>query len=138
MTRSYLELITLPTFEERLRYLMLYGTPFGVTFGEDRYLNQMLYRTTPEWQLFRREIILRDNGCDMALDGYVISKQAKLVVHHINPLTVEDVVNRSSRIFDPNNVVCVSFNTHQIIHFGNNNRVMEYQERTAGDTCPWR
>ena len=115
--RTYSELITIPTFIERYRYLKLGGSVGKETFGFDRYLNQTLYRS-PEWKRFRRDMILRDNGMDLACDEYEIV--GKVLVHHIDPLTIQDVIRRDPKIFDPENVVCVSMNTHK------------------NDTCPWR
>lgn len=137
MTKSYSEMLQYETFEERLRYLMLIGSAFAPTFGMDRWVNQVLYKST-DWTSFRSEIIVRDDGCDLAVPGYTITRGAKILIHHINPLTKEDILNRSPKIFDPENVVCVSFNTHQIIHYGNDDHLRDYTPRSIGDTCPWR
>lgn len=134
--KTYLELITIPTFEERYQYLRIGGMVGKETFGYDRYLNQILYRS-PEWKSFRRDIIIRDNGCDLAVEGYDIF--ARALVHHINPITVEDVVNRNPMIFDPDNVITVSHNTHQAIHYSDEGLLIRAPtERTKYDTCPWR
>lgn len=134
--RTYSELITIPTFKERFHYLKLGGRVGEETFGYDRYLNQILYRT-PEWKRFRRDMILRDKGCDLATDGYEIV--GNILLHHINPITVEDVINRASCIFDPNNVVCTSLNTHNAIHYGDEELlVTDPIVRTQNDTCPWK
>ena len=136
MIRSYLECMQLPTFQERYRYLQIGGRVGKETFGFDRYLNQMLYRT-PEWKRFRREMILRDNGCDLGCEGYEI--YGNVLVHHINPITVEDVINRAPCIFDPNNVICTSLNTHNAIHYGDETLLItEPVVRKPNDTCPWR
>ena len=136
MTKSYLEMIQLPTFEERYEYLKLGGVIGEETFGYDRYLNQVLYRSS-EWKCFRRDIILRDNGCDLACDGYDII--GKILIHHINPITIDDIMNRSSCLFDPNNVISTSLNTHNAIHYGDAELLMTGPiERTKNDTCPWK
>ena len=134
--KCYSELITLPTLRERFEYLKLGGRVGEETFGFDRYLNQTLYRS-PEWKRFRRDIIIRDNGLDLACDGYEIV--GKILVHHIDPITMEDIVRRHPKIFDPENVVCVSLNTHNAIHYGDENLLITGPVvRTKFDTCPWR
>ena len=136
MTRSYLECMQLLTFQERYRYLQIGGQVGKETFGFDRYLNQMLYRT-PEWKRFRRNMIVRDNGCDLGCEGYEI--YGNVLVHHINPITVEDVINRNPCIFDPNNVICTSLNTHNAIHYGDETLLItEPVVRKPNDTCPWK
>ena len=126
----------LPTFQERYRYLQIGGRVGKETFGFDRYLNQMLYRT-PEWKRFRRDMIVRDNGCDLGCEGYEI--YGNVLVHHINPITVEDVINRNPCIFDPNNVICTSLNTHNAIHYGDETLLItEPVVRKPNDTCPWK
>lgn len=136
MIKTYAECMQLPTFQERYRYLQIGGQVGKETFGYDRYSNQMLYRT-PEWKRFRREIILRDNGCDLGCEGYEI--YGNILVHHINPITVEDVINRNPCIFDPNNVICTSHNTHNAIHYGDEtNLITEPIVRKPYDTCPWK
>ena len=134
--RTYSELITIPTFIERFRYLKIGGTIGEDTFGYDRYLNQILYRSD-EWKRFRRDIIVRDNGCDLACDNYEII--GNILVHHINPITVEDVLRRDPKIFDPENVISTSLNTHNAIHYGDESLLItEPIIRTKNDTCPWR
>lgn len=135
-SKSYLELIEIPTFEERFEYLSLKGVVGRETFGYDRYLNQALY-SSKEWRDFRRRIIIRDNGCDLACEGYEM--QNGILIHHINPITIDDIINRRPIIFDPNNVVCVSHNTHNAIHYGDKGLLITTPiERTAYDTCPWK
>lgn len=137
MIRTYSELIRLPTFLERFGYLQLSGQVGVETFGYDRYLNQILYRTG-EWKRFRREIIIRDNGCDLACEGYDIVGQ-KILVHHLNPISVEDVLRRDPKVFDSENVICTILNTHNAIHYGDESLlVTEPIERKPNDTCPWR
>ena len=134
--RTYSELITIPTFEERFEYLQLKGSVGKDTFGYDRYLNQVLYRS-PEWKRLRNQIIIRDSGCDLACDGYDIYD--KVLIHHLNPITVEDVLARSRKVFDPDNLVCVSHNTHNAIHYGDVDLLVTGPIiRTKNDTCPWR
>ena len=134
--RTYSELITITTFEERFEYLQLKGSVGKDTFGYDRYLNQVLYRS-PEWKRLRNQIIIRDAGCDLACDGYDV--YGKVLIHHLNPITVEDVLARSRKVFDPDNLVCVSHNTHNAIHYGDVDLLVTGPIiRTKNDTCPWR
>lgn len=136
MIRTYSELILLPTFLERYRYLRLGGMVGLETFGHDRYLNQALY-TSDDWRHFRNEIIIRDNGCDLGCEGFDI--HGRILIHHIEPVTVEDIIKRCKRIFDPDNVIAVSHRTHQAIHYGDENLLMlEPIERHKNDTCPWK
>lgn len=118
MNKSYLELCDFLTFEERLDYLFLGDNKIGdLTFGGHRWINQNLY-TSPEWKRTRRNVIIRDNGCDMGLMDFPIPNKSKIIIHHINPLTIDDLLNRSSKVFDMNNLISVSFDTHQMIHYG--------------------
>lgn len=136
MKKSYTKLMQLPTFEERFEYLKVSGLVGADTFGHDRYINQVLY-TSREWRSFRNKIIARDNGCDLGMSDREI--QGPVTVHHINPITLEDIENRSPSIFDPDNVICVSDATHKAIHYGDiNNLVRDPIERRPNDTCPWR
>lgn len=136
MIRTYSELIKIPTFLDRFRYLQLGGQVGVETFGYDRYLNQMLYRTT-EWKRFRNEIIIRDNGYDLACEGYEIV--GKILIHHINPISAEDVLLRDRKVFDPENVISTTLNTHNAIHYGDESLLItEPIERKPNDTCPWR
>lgn len=136
MIRTYSELILLPTFVERYRYLRIAGRVGKETFGYDRYLNQILY-TSDEWRRFRNIIIDRDNGNDLACDGFKI--HSRFLVHHINPITVEDVLNRDPKIFDPENVILTTHNTHQAIHYGDEGLLLlEPIVRSRNDTCPWK
>lgn len=136
MIRTYSELVKIPTFLDRFRYLQLGGQVGVETFGYDRYLNQMLYRTT-EWKRFRREVIIRDNGCDLACEGFEIV--GKILVHHINPISVEDVLLRDPKVFDPENAISTTLNTHNAIHYGDESLLItEPIERKPNDTCPWR
>lgn len=134
--KSYRNLILLPTIEERYEYLKLTGKVGEDLFGFDRYLNQAFYTST-EWRQFRYRMIARDSGCDMAHQDYPIS--GRVILHHLNPLTVEDFENSSDALFDPNNVVCVSESTHEAIHYGDISLLpAEPLVRAPNDTCPWR
>lgn len=134
--RTYSELIQISDYYDRFEYLKIGGKIGFETFGYDRYLNQILY-TSPEWRKFRNAIIIRDNGCDMAMPGFEIYD--RLTVHHLNPLTKEDILNRDPKIFDPENVVCVSHNTHMAIHYGSRDLLPQpIIVRTQNDTCPWK
>ena len=136
--KRYSELIRLPTAEERFQYLKLQGSVGESTFGFDRYMNQRFY-ISKEWRDFRRDMIIRDNGCDMALPDREIPKGAILILHHINPLTLEDIEEQGEALFDPENVICVSDRTHNAIHFGDISLLARGPiERRPYDTCPWR
>ena len=136
MLLSYSDLITLPTFKERYLYLKQAGVVGEETFGSHRYLNQAYY-TSPEWRSIRNQVIIRDNGCDLGVEGYEIAD--RIYVHHINPITEEDILDRSPALFDPENLICVSFNTHQAIHYGDESLlpIISFNERTPGDTKLW-
>lgn len=136
--KTYSELIQLPTFIERFRYLKLDGKIGMDTFGHDRYINQALY-TSPEWRRFRRGIILRDNGCDLACPGYEIPTGVPIIIHHLNPLTIEDIINRDPKVFDPENAVCSWLKTHNAVHYGDEDLLtLDPVERSANDTCLWK
>lgn len=137
MKKSYNELITIPTFEERFRYLKVHGVIGNQTFGYDRYLNQKLYNTSSEWKRIRDKVILRDNGCDLGCEGFEI--YGKIIIHHINPITVEDIVTCNPCVFDLNNLISTSHNTHNAIHYGDEKLLIVAPiERKQYDTCPWR
>lgn len=134
--KSYSELITLPTFMDRFNYLKLNGIAFDKTFGDDRYVNQKFY-TSYEWRNFRRDIILRDCGCDLGVEGRDIL--TKIIIHHINPITLDDVLNRSHLLLDPENVITTQKITHDAIHYGDASLLfLDPIERKPFDTCPWR
>jgi len=136
MRKTYRELIRIPTFEDRYKYLKLSGTIGEETFGFRRWLNQELYHSS-EWQRFRDEIIVRDGGCDLAVDGFEI--YGSIIIHHINPISYDDILNRNSEVFNPDNVICTKLSTHNAIHYGNENLLLNIPiERTRNDTCPWR
>lgn len=135
--KSYNELICLNTFDERLAYLRLFGNVGEDTFGFDRYLNQRFYRSN-EWKHLRKQIFLRDNGCDLGVDGYEIPDPGSVIIHHIVPLSINDMNNNSDLLLDPNNLITVSKWTHNIIHFGNNDKIPVAFSRLPNDTCPWK
>lgn len=136
LIKSYKELIKLKTFEERLRYLQLNANVGIETFGSGRWLNQRLYHSSL-WADVKNEIIIRDNGCDLGLEGYEI--RGRIYLHHLNPITKEDVLSNSSKLYDPNNLICVSFDTHQSIHYGSECAALsQLVERRPNDTCPWK
>lgn len=136
--KTYSELITLPSFIERYRYLKIGGRVGSDTFGHERYLNQMLYSSS-EWKRFRRGIILRDNGCDLGDPDRPIPSGVSIYVHHINPITPDDVINRNPIIFDPENAISVTHITHNAIHYGDESLLItDPIVREPNDTCPWR
>lgn len=136
MIRTYSKLITFETFDERYQYLKLDGVVGKETFGFDRYLNQLLY-TSDEWKLLRREIIIRDNGCDLGCEGFEI--HGRILIHHIEPITVDDILNRNPKVFDPENLITTIHNTHLAIHYGDEGLLVRVPvERSRNDTCPWR
>lgn len=135
--RTYSELITLPTFEERYEYLRLDGTVCEETFGFDRYLNQEFYQRSQEWKRIRDFVIIRDQGCDLGIEGREI--QGKILVHHMNPITKDDLLKRSRFLLDPEYLICTLKSTHDAIHYGDENLLMKGPvQRTLYDTCPWR
>lgn len=134
--RTYSELITFPTFRDRFEYLRLDGTVGKETFGFDRYLNQMLYRSQ-RWKSARDYVIIRDNGCDLAMEGHEIP--GRIIIHHMNPITIEEIQQESEDLFDPEFLICTIHNTHNAIHYGDEKLlVVEPIVRTPNDTCPWR
>lgn len=134
--KTYYELSKLKTFEERFEYLKLNGAVGSDTFGWDRYLNQILYKSS-EWRSIRNMIIVRDNGCDLGIAGHEIF--GNIIIHHMNPIRVEDITNRNPDILNPEYLICVSHSTHNAIHYGDGNQLYSgLIERTVNDTCPWR
>ena len=134
--RTYSELIKIPTFNERYEYLKLDGKVTEETFGSRRYLNQMFYQT-PEWRSARRKAIARDLGNDLGCEGWPIF--GKIYVHHMNPITIDDILKRSDLLFDLENLICCSDKTHNAITYGDWNILpKELVERKSGDTCPWK
>lgn len=136
MIRTYSELITFPTFEERFDYLRLNGGIGQETFGYDRWLNQRFY-TSSQWKTIRNAVIIRDNGCDLACPDYPIFE--KVLIHHLNPVSKEDILRGSRILLDPEFLVCVSRETHNAIHYGSMDTSNKHVvERKPGDTCPWK
>lgn len=136
MIRTYSELMTMASFEDRFRYLQLNGVVGNETFGFDRYMNQLFYRSR-EWKRIKDEVILRDNGCDLAVEGYEI--YGRIYIHHMNPLSLEDVRDRTDFLLDPEYLITTTFETHQAIHYGDEQSIIfKPVERTMNDTCPWR
>lgn len=134
--KTYSELITIPTFEERYRYLRIGGKVGEETFGFDRYLNQLFYKSD-EWLALRDYVIVRDNGCDLAMPGRDI--QTRILVHHMNPITKDDILNRTKYLLDPEFLICTLKSTHDAIHYGDESLLIKGPiERTMNDTCPWR
>lgn len=134
--KSYSEMCSFSTFIERFNYLKLNGKVGAETFGFDRYLNQVLY-CSQEWKRFRRQVIIRDNGCIFGLDGYDIN--GRLIIHHINPITLEQIEQRDPMIFSMENVVCVTHNVHEAIHYGDESLIpTDPIIRKPNDTCPWK
>lgn len=137
--RCYSELITIPSFEERFRYLQCNGMVGSETFGSHRYLNQSFY-TSPDWRRFRRQMILRDLGCDLGVEGFEIIGEP-IIIHHIEPIAIEDILNKNlSVILNAENAICTRDSTHKAIHYGDDH-ILEKNTlvtRTPNDTCPWK
>lgn len=145
--RTYSELCQYSTFGDRFHYLQLHGAVGHDTFGFDRYLNQDFYQSR-EWRMFRDKIIVRDMGCDLGVPDHEITDwvvrggrliRPRITIHHITPITKEDVLEHRECLLDPDNVICVSDQTHKAIHYGDDS-ILEpvFTERRPGDTCPWR
>lgn len=136
MIRTYTELMSIDSFLDRFNYLQLFGEVGKDTFGYDRYLNQAFYKSA-EWKRLRNDIILRDDGCDLAHPDYQIV--GRVYIHHLNPVTKKDVLDRSDLLLNPEYLVCVSYDTHQAIHYGDANLLPpDLIIRRPDDTCPWR
>lgn len=134
--RTYSELITLPTFIERYRYLKLSGRVGKDTFGFDRYLNQIFYQSK-EWKSIRDYVITRDNGCDLGIVGHEI--YGRILIHHINPITADDILKRSDFLLNPEYLICTIKNTHDAIHYSDESLLItDPIERSMNDTCPWK
>lgn len=135
--KRYSEMVSLPTYEERFKYAKLEGQVGADTFGFDRYLNQQFYRSK-EWKNLRDKIIVRDGACDLGVPGREI--KGKIYIHHLNPLSKDDISESTERLFDPDNLVCVSQDTHNAIHYGDESYLDRNKliDRTPGDTCPWK
>ena len=137
MIRTYTELLKLSTFEERFEYLQLADGRVGEdTFGYDRYLNQQFYKTS-EWKRLRDLLIFRDNGCDLGVKGYTI--YGRIIIHHMNPITKDDILNQTEYLTNPEYLICTTHNTHNAIHYGDESLLVTSPvERTKNDTCPWK
>lgn len=136
MIRTYTELCSIPTFKERFEYLSLKGAVAADTFGFDRYLNQHFYQSK-EWKRLRDQIIVRDLGCDLGMEGYEI--HGKIIIHHMNPILQRDILDRSDFLLNPEYLICTTHLTHNAIHYGDDNLLPKpLVERTKNDTCPWR
>ena len=134
--RTYSELIQFPTFEERFRYLQLSGKVGKETFGFDRYLNQNFYRSAA-WKRVRDQVIVRDNGCDLGIEDRMIG--GKILIHHMNPISNKDILDLTSILLNPEYLICVSHNTHNAIHYGDEDLLIKAPIiRTKNDTCPWK
>lgn len=134
--RTYSELITIPTFEERYKYLQLKGSVGKDTFGYDRYLNQLFYQTI-EWKRLRRDLIIRDCGCDLGVEGYEI--HGRIIIHHMNPITKEDLLDRTDYLMNPEYLICTAHSTHNAIHYGDESLLVTAPiVRSKNDTCPWK
>lgn len=134
MIKTYSELIKLKTFDERFKYCMAGQYVGEETFGGHRYLNQKFYKS-PEWRRIRQQIIIRDNACDLALEAYPIF--GSVYIHHLNSMKIQDLLDRKDYVYLPEFLVCVSFDTHQALHYGKEPPNKEYKPRTQNDTAPW-
>lgn len=136
MKKSYKELSKLKTIEDRYNYLKLDGIVGRPTFGFNRYVNQFFYQSE-EWKKARRDVIVRDNGCDLGIEGFEIFK--KIEVHHMNPITLDNILNRDSICYDLDNLICCSPRTHKAIHYSDSSFLLKLScDRKQGDTCPWK
>jgi hypothetical protein len=135
--RTYGELIKIENFLDRYEYLKLNGSVGAETFGFDRWLNQIFYRS-PEWKHIREEVIIRDDGCDLGIRDRPIG--GRIYVHHMNPIDVKSIVERKSILLNPDFLICCSHNTHEAIHYGNSDILLpdNFVERKPNDTIPWR
>ena len=134
--KRYSELILLPTFEERYKYLQLNGVIGDETFGFDRYINQMFYRSQ-EWKQVRDYVIVRDNGCDLGIEGHEI--RGKILIHHMNPIGIKDIQQVNKILLDPEYLITTMLSTHNAIHYGDESLlVTDPIERSKNDTCPWK
>ena len=134
--KTYSELIKLPTFEERFEYLRLDGVVGEETFGFDRYLNQIFYRSQ-KWKSIKNKVIVRDLGRDLGVEGYEI--YGRIIVHHMDPINTDDIRRESDFLMDPEYLICTTHNTHNAIHYGDESLLIKAPvERTKYDTCPWK
>lgn len=139
LIRTYTELIQIPTFLERFRYLKLGGAVGEETFGWERYINQKFY-TSYEWRRFRRDIIVRDHGCDLGIDGHEYGADELIFIHHMNPIDTKDILNQTEFLMNPEYVISCRLYTHNAIHYGDESLILPYEliARSPNDTCPWK
>ena len=136
MIRTYSELIKLKTFKDRFEYLKLDGIVGEETFGFYRYMNQIFYKSR-EWTSVRRSVIIRDNGCDLGVEGYEI--HGKILIHHMNPINLSDIVHKTDELLNPDYLITTVLSTHNAIHYGDASLLPVLPiERRANDTCPWK
>lgn len=136
MIRTYSELIKLKTFKDRFEYLKLDGIVGEETFGFDRYMNQIFYKSR-EWTSVRQSVIIRDNGCDLGVEGYEI--HGKILIHHMNPINLSDIVHKTDELLNPDYLITTALSTHNAIHYGDASLLPVLPiERRANDTCPWK
>ena len=137
MIRTYSELSKLASFKERFAYLQLNGTVGTDTFGFDRWLNQKFYRSR-EWKRLRDEIIIRDNGCDLGIEGFEI--HGRIYIHHMNPILQKDILDQTDLLLNPDFLICCTLETHNAIHYGDDSILSSIEPvmRTRNDTCPWK
>lgn len=136
MIRSYSELRELESFEDRYKYLRLSGAVGKDTFGFDRYLNQIFYRSQ-EWKSVRDKVIIRDDGCDLGVKGYEI--YGRIYIHHMNPIMLKDIEQRTDLLLNPEYLISTTHSTHNAIHYGDESLLpLIPKERSANDTCPWK
>lgn len=135
--KNYKELSRLTTFAERFNYMKLHGAVGKETFGFDRIFNQMFYSRSAEWRRVRDQVIIRDNGCDLGMEGHDI--YGKIIVHHMNPISLNDIQDVTDFLLNPDYLICVSHETHNAIHYGNESLLSKTPvDRTRNDTCPWK
>lgn len=139
MIRTYTELIAIPTFIDRYRYLKLEGNVGEETFGWERYLNQTFYKSN-EWRRFREWIIVRDHGCDLAAFDHGFASGELIIIHHLNPISTKDIIGRTEYLMNPEYVVACRKLTHDAIHYGDESLLFPYEvtTRRPNDTAPWK
>lgn len=137
MIRTYSDLVQIPDFEGRFRYLQIHGKVGVDTFGFDRIFNQKFYRSK-EWRHIRDKIIVRDLGCDLGVEGYDIFRQP-IVIHHMNPISMKDIEESTEFLLNPEYLICTTDRTHKAIHYGDESLLsLSFAERSRNDTCPWK
>lgn len=134
--RTYHDALAYKTLRDRFEYLKMHGKVGEETFGSRRYLNQLFYSSF-EWRELRNRIIIRDQGCELAIPDFII-RGDRIVIHHIEPITIDDIIESRDIVYDPDNLICVSSKMHKALHYGEFLQKYEYSERRPNDTCPWR